>query len=322
MKTNLLSTLTRVSRTLLVAALAILTTGALKAQSGTNFFDNSITVGANTIDLGNASGGSPLHVGTHRNWAIFALSGGVTITDPAPGGPFDVIGNIALGGTGNLSMTASTAKASVYRTTITQTAPAPGSGFYTGALVTDPTYVTTGVSNATSAANAATAMPNTNLSVPMFTGALAGSIPSSISLTAAAAITGVAATTYVLNLNDLILSGSSAMLTLNGTSTTNYVINVNRFMTLSGGSKISLGAGGITEANILYNVGQNKLTPSSPAGTQYDVTLSGASEVRGIILAVTRNVKETGASAVYGEVIAKGVSLSGASKVINPYVSP
>ena len=322
MKTNLLSTLARVSRTLLIAALAVITTGALKAQSGTNFFDNSITVGANTINLGNASGGSPLHVASHRNWAIFALSGGVTITDPAPGGPFDVIGNIALGGTGNLSMTASTAKSSVYRTTITQTAPAPGSGFYTGTLTTDPTYVTTGVSNAISASNAATAMPNTNLTVPMFTGALAGSIPTSISLTAAAAITGVAATTYVLNLNDLILSGASAALTLNGTSTTNYVINVNRFMTLSGGSKIQLGAGGITEANILYNVGQNKLTPSSPAGTQYDVTLSGASKVSGIILATTRNVKETGGSIVYGEVIAKGVSLSGASKVINPFVSP
>ena len=52
------------------------------------------------------------------------------------------------------------------------------------------------------------------------------------------------------------------------------------------------------------------------------MTLSGGSEAHGIILATTRAVKETGDSKIYGEVIAKSVSLSGASNVINPLVSP
>jgi predicted acyltransferase (DUF342 family) len=103
---------------------------------------------------------------------------------------------------------------------------------------------------------------------------------------------------------------------LNGTATTNYVINVNRYMSLAGGAKINL-AGGITPQNVLYNVNQNTIN-----GVQYDVTLSGGSEARGIILATTRAVKLTGDSKVFGEVIAKSVSLSGSSNVINPLVSP
>lgn len=312
MKLNLLSTMTRVCRTLLFATLALVSTGVLKAQSGTNFFNNTIS----GVNLGNASGGSTLG---HKSWAIFALSGGVTITDPtATYGDltsYDVLGNVGLGGAGNLTMTASWIKGSIYRQNITQSVPA-GPPFYTGTLTTDPTYVGGGVSDATAASNAAGSQGNTNLTNSMFTGAIT-SIPSTISLTGAAFITGAAATTYVLNLTDLMLSGASAALTFNGTNTTNYIVNVSRFMTLSSGAKILLGGSGpnnITEANVLFNV-----KSSSP---QYDVTLSGGSEVHGIILAKDRNVKLTGASKVVGEVIAKGVSLSGVSKVINPFVSP
>jgi predicted acyltransferase (DUF342 family) len=87
-------------------------------------------------------------------------------------------------------------------------------------------------------------------------------------------------------------------------------------MSLAGGAKINL-AGGITPQNVLYNVNQNTINV-----VQYDVTLSGGSEARGIILATTRAVKLTGDSKVFGEVIAKSVSLSGSSNVINPLVSP
>ena len=129
---------------------------------------------------------------------------------------------------------------------------------------------------------------------------------------------GQAGQTYVLNLTDLILQGTSAILTLHGTATTNYVFNIDRYMSLAGGAKINIdGSSGLTAANVLYNVNQNSIN-----GVQYDVTLSGGSEARGIILATTRAVKETGDSKIYGEVIAKSVSLSGASNVINPLVSP
>lgn len=321
MKLNLLSTMNRVCRTLLIATLALVSTGAVKAQTGTNFFNNTITVGASNISLNNASGGSTLG---HKNWAIFALSGGVTITDPvATYGDltsYDVLGNVGLGGAGNLTMTASWINGSVYKYNALQSTPT-GLPFITGTVTTDPGYVSTGVSDAIAASNAATSAGSGGsiTSGLVFTGMTP--IPNggsgTISLTGSASITGAAATTYVLNLMDLMLSGASAVLTLNGTNTTNYIVNVSRFMTLSSGAKILLGGSGptnITEANVLFNV-----KSSTP---QYDVTLSGGSEVHGIILAKDRNLKLTGASKVYGEVIAKGVSLSGVSKVINPFTSP
>lgn len=308
MKLNLLSKMASAGRALLLATLALITTGALQAQApGTNFFNN--TVGG--VNLGYASGayGSPSF---KQNWAIFALSGGVTISD-AVVDPFnaDVIGNVGIAGTGNLSMTNSRIDGRIWVSTNTQTVPASGSGFYIGTKTIDPTNMGTAVSNATAASSAASSASPYSTGLT-FGGALGG-LPASIGLTAAASITGAAATTYVINLTDLILSGSAATLTLSGTNTTNYIFNVTRFMTLSNLAKISL-SGGITEANVLFNV-----KSSVP---QYDVALSGGSEVHGIILAPTRSVKLTGASKVVGEVIAKGVSLSGASKVINPYYSP
>ena len=311
MNMNLLSKMTRVGRALLLATLAILTTGAVKAQSGTNFFNNTIS----GINLGNASGGS---TGGHKNWAIFALSGGVTITDPIStqlSDPlsYDVLGNVAIAGAGNLSMTASWIKGGIWVQTNTQIVPPSGgpAPFYVGTKTVDPTYLTTGVSQAIAASNAATALAN-NTGGLVYTGGISG-VSTSISLSAAASITGVAATTYVMNLTDMILSGSAAVLTLGGTDTTNYVFNVSRFLTLSNQAKIIL-TGGLTEANVLYNVKSN--------APQYDVALSGGSELHGIILAKDRSVKLTGGSKVFGEVIAKGVSLSGVSKVINPFTSP
>lgn len=313
---NILSKMTRVGRALLLASLAIITTGALQAQSGTNFFNSAISTANQTIDLGNASGGS---APSQRNWAIFALSGGVTITDPVAtyGDPlsYDVLGNVAIAGTGNLSMTASWIKGRIWVQTNTQSVPASGAGFYTGTKTVDPTYLTTAVSQANAASTAAA--NSTPYSTGLVYGGALGGLPASISLTAAASITGAAATTYVINLTDLILSGSAATLTLNGTDTTNYIFNVSRFMTLSNLAKIQLGGSGpnnITQANVLFNVKSNT--------TQYDVSLSGGSEANGIILAPTRNVKLTGGSKIFGEVIAKGVSLSGVSKVINPFASP
>ena len=310
MKLNLLSTMTSASRALLIATLALVSIAAPNVQ-GANFFDNTIS----TVNLGNASGGSTLG---HKSWAIFALSGGVTITDSvadnSPGG-YDVLGNVGLGNPGSLTMTNSWIKGGVYRSLGTQVVPPSGSGFYIGLPVTNATYVNQAVTDANNAAAAAAVLARVSAGLSV-TGGVPASVltnnTTAISLTGPGSISGASGQTYVLNLADLILSGATAALTLNGSSTTNYVINVNRFMTLSSGAKIVLG-GGLTEANVLFNV--------KSFSTQYDVTLSGASEVHGIILAPTRTVRETGASKIIGEVIAKGVALSGASKVINPFVS-
>lgn len=321
MKLNPHSKLIRSCCSILIAAFAIFGAGALKAQ---NFFDNPISSGGFTVDLGNASGGSSTAVSTHKNWAIFALSGGVTITDPDAtllnvGNNYDVLGNVGMAGTGVLTMTNSWIKGSAYNTSGQIFSPNITSTGNAGPTV-NAAYLSSAATSASNASSQAALMPT-------FTGGLgytfngsATAIPTTFALnggagpgTAAATFSGGAAgQTYVLNLQDLILSGVGAVLTLNGTATTNYVINVSRYMSLSANSQIAL-SGGLGANNVLFNV-KNTAT--------YDVTLSGGAVVNGIILAPNRNAKLTGGSVVNGEVIAKGVSLSGRSKVLNPFVSP
>lgn len=322
MKLNPHAKLTRSFRALLIAASALMGAGSMEAQ---NFFDGPITVGANTINLGNASGGSSTIDSSHKNWAIFALSGGVTITDPDNtlqnvGNNYDVLGNVGMAGFGVLTMTNSWIKGSAY----TNTGATISSPFITNTGTAGPTvnaaYLSSAVTSANNASTQAASMGTLTTGLSYTYNGGAAAIPATFALngsggpgTAAATFSGGAAgQTYVLNLTDLVLSGVGAVLTLNGTPTTNYVINVSRYMSLSANSQIAL-SGGMTPSNVLFNV-KNTAT--------YDVTLSGAASVKGIILAPNRNVKLTGGAVVNGEVIAKGVSLSGRSKVLNPFVSP
>ena len=92
MKLNHIFKIPHAIRSLLLAALALLGAGVLNAQ---NFFDNTIS----GINLGNASGGAAYANPTHKNWAIFALSGGVTLTDSTLDGSWDdVYGNVGIAG--------------------------------------------------------------------------------------------------------------------------------------------------------------------------------------------------------------------------------
>jgi hypothetical protein len=287
----------RTCRAILITAFAILSAGALKAA---NFFDATAGDTVSGIYLGNASGGGGFSVGTgHRNWAIFALSGGVTITDPTLDGSYDVYGNVGIAGAGILTMSASRIQGDIFRDSGGQTLS--GGANYTGYTSTtgNGAYLNAGVTQAINASSVAAGLSAT-----------IG--PSNISLNNSPLSISNTGSLTVLNLQDLILSGVGAVLTLNGSSSDNYVINVSRYMMLSSSASIRLD-GGLTAANVLFNV---------KSTNPYDVTLSGGSEVNGIILAPNRNVKLTGESVVNGEVIAKGVSLSGRSKVINPFISP
>ena len=287
MITQALPRLARSLRALLFSALALLAVQPVRAA---NFFDNVIS----GIDLGDASGGST------RQWAIFSLSGGVTITDPFVDGSYDVLGNVAVAG-GNLMLQSSRVQGSVY---LHDTATVSLSG---GPVITGSTnyfqsaLLTPAVWSANSASSTASGLAPT-----------LGSPTTIVLYNTAQNLSAPANTTYVMNLTSLILSGAGAVLTLNGTSTTNYVINVSRYLTLSSGASIQL-SGGLQPQNVLFNV-------SNSYG--YDVTMSGGSTLNGIILSPNRNVKLTGGATVNGEVIARAVSLSGRSKVINPIVSP
>ncbi len=308
MKTDIISKMSHLSRALLIATLALAGAASVKAQ---NFFDNTID---GTVNLGNASGGSPAN--GHNNWAIFSLSGNVTITDPTPYTPgsvpsYDVIGNIGIAGSGKLSMTDSYADGYVSENTLGSSLAGNGANpYFKGTIGVNSALITFAHNDAIAASAAAAALTATP-------GTVTTAVFTSGKTEADLGITGpLAGNTYVLNLTDLILQGTSAILTLHGTATTNYIINIDRYMSLSGGAQINL-SGGLTAANVLYNVNQNSINH-----VQYDVTLSGGSQATGIILATTRAVKQTGASVVNGEVIAQSVSLSGASKVINPFASP
>ena len=289
--------LPRAFRAILVAAFALLGAGALKAA---NFFDNQI----GTIDLGNASGGSSTVNSTHKNWAIFALSGGVTITDPSYiNGAYDAVGNIGMAGNGVLTLSNASINGSVYN--VSGNGPVlSGTTYISNSGTAGPTVNATYLNNAATSAGLASTNA-AGMTATIATPTIAYNDGVNHTINATGAIT-------VLKLQDLILSGLNTVLTLNGTASQNFVVNVSRYMTLSANAQIQL-SGGLGVNNVLFNV--------TNANT-YDVTLSGASVVNGIILAPSRNVKLTGASVVNGEVIGKGVSLSGRSKVINPFVSP
>lgn len=323
MKMNHPTRLARSFRTLMLAALTIVGAGATQAD---NFFDNAITVtgtGGGVVDLSTASGSN---LAGRYTWAIFALQGGVTITDPSYSGVPDVIGNIGVAQSGTLSMSNAAVTGTAYLRNGAVASVPPPATISGGTLSSQNAILNPAQANAYAAASAASGLASKytdgagNMS---FSGSFSpGGMPTlvdgsfvdtgSINLNGSSAqINGAAGATYVLNLANLVLTANST-LTLTGDATTNYIINVSKFMSLSTGSDIVL-SGGLQPQNVLFNVRNTY---------NYDVTLSGGSTVEGIILATNRNVKLTGASVVTGEVIARGVSLSGNSKVINPVASP
>lgn len=319
-------------RAVAVAAMSMAATASMKAA---DFFNSGgISYGPTQVDLSNA--GSSLD---SSRWAIFALSGGVTITDPTatasnpntldPYFNTDVLGDVGLAGNGKLTMTNSNIDGDVYRTS-TSTAALTNQTFfdYYGPTSVNGNYNSSS-NNSPLAIKAAAAVTASNNAFGLLTntgGLTFSNVPGSINTVTngagattslslnniGASISGAANTNYVLNFKDIVLSGASAILNLSGTSTTNYVINVNRYLQLSQQAQITL-SGGLTAANVLFNVGGS--------GTPYDVALSGNSVLNGTILTPNRNVKLTDRSYVYGTVIAKGVSLSGYSHVIQT-VSP
>lgn len=114
----------------------------------------------------------------------------------------------------------------------------------------------------------------------------------------------------VLKLSDFELSGNAA-LTLKGTANTTFVFNVKEDFSLSGNSKIKL-TGGLTWDNVLFNVRGGGL-----------VSLSGNSQLEGILLATQRSVDVSGNAQVRGQIIASNVSISGNAVVSRPpTVSP
>jgi hypothetical protein len=309
MKLNHLFHTVRASTTALLAAISL---AGITTANAANFFDNTIS----GINLGNASGGT---TGGHRTWAIFSLSGNVSISNSSLDSQYEVLGNIGIAGTtGKLNLTLAEVKGTVY---LGKSGNYNNGGTITGgAPIVDATYLSTAVTNAntatSTAAGLATATGGLSRSGGVNANVLTSTSASPVSLSLNNAVGGITdngvAGTYVLNLASLALTGANAILTLTGTASTNYVINLSQALSLTTNSQIVL-SGGLQPQNVLFNV---KTTATT------DVTISGGSSLKGIILATNRLVNLTGASKVEGEVIAKAVTLSGSSQVKNPFVSP
>ena len=122
-------------------------------------------------------------------------------------------------------------------------------------------------------------------------------------------ITGGAGEKVVLSLQDFKLNGG-ATFTLEGTATTSFIINVSKTFALTGGSQILLS--GVPSENVLINI----------LGKGSDVSLTGKSQLSGIVLALNRKAALTGGSQVKGKVIANQVVLTGGSSVVTPTTNP
>jgi hypothetical protein len=262
--------------------------------------------------------------GRTTQWAIFALSGGITITDttvttfdPAlyPNGPFtgnpSVRGDVGVSG-GNISLSGTT---KVQGTAYVKTggllrksgnAQINGNGGLAIQSGSNDTVMNQVKTDAIAASNDANMLP------AGLDGAVTSGFnsPFTVNQNTSLSITGEDNENAVLYLTDFILSGN-ATFTLTGTATSTFVFNItNKFSLL--GAKFVLN--GVPSQNILFNV----------LGTGSDISLASAAEFYGVILATSRTVNLSGAAKIMdGTLIAGKVNISGGSRVSHlPLTSP
>lgn len=266
------------------------------------------------VDLGEA--------GRTSEWAIFALTGGVTVTDttsvtfgsPTVRGNIGIAGNsITLSGTAKVDGTAYVKTGGTLRRSGSAQINGPGNLGVANAQYFQGGAYDTLTNNAKNDAIAASAQAD----------ALADYAPSGIvtrpgwnSLTTvnqntSLSLNDTAGGTHVsLHLTDFVVYGG-ATFTLTGTAQTTYVITVTNKFSLVGGNVV-LG-GGLLPENVLFNV----------LSTGVDISLASAAQFSGVLLAPGRTVNLTAASTAAGTIIAGKVNISGGSRVLKPvYISP
>jgi len=239
------------------------------------------------VDLGEAG---------RSNWAVFTLGNGVSQNVNISGQSF-VTGDVGAAGNGNVLLGSgqATINGNLYYHTGGKLS---GPGIITGkkfqdTTTTDP-LLNDAAADAQEASDQAWALPVT----PAY------SSLTNVNVSAGQNITITGSGCVVLKLQNFIIS--SGTFTLSGTAGTSFIINVSKAFSLSNSAQIVLGAG-IRPQDVLFNV--------RGTGT---VSLSGASQLNGILLATKRTVSISGQAAVTGEVIANSVVLSGNASVVTP----
>lgn len=260
------------------------------------------------VDLGAA--------GRTKEWAIFALTGGISISDTTSGrsfanptvqGDVGVSGNsITIAGTTKVAGTAYVKTGGLLRRT--GTAAVQGNGGLAVQSAPNDTFMNN-VKNDALAATAQAGALSPDLAGATFGGVGFG--PSVINSNGGVGtLTDSAGGSHiVLSLSDFVLSGGASF-TLTGTAATTFVFNVSNKFSLVGGSVL---LSGVAPENVLFNI----------LGSGLDLTLSAAANFNGVILAPSRTVNLSGGASVTGTIVAGKVNLSGGSTVTHlPFVSP
>ena len=283
------------------------------------------------VDLGDA--------GRTTEWALFALTGGITIADTTartfdpnvyPAGPYsgsptvrgDVgvsANSITISGTTKVEGTAYIKTGGLLRKS--GIASVHGNGGLAIQSSANDTFMNKVKSDAIAAAGQAYALSPT-LAGAMFAGSGGTFGPSLISSSGGpgSLTDSTGGAHVVLTLSDFILS-SGATFTLSGTALTTYVINIANKFSLVGGSVLL--AGGLQSSNVLFNV----------VGAGLDIALSAAAQFNGVILAPSRTFNLSSGAQVGsfppdslvggGTIIAGKVNISGGATVSHlPAVSP
>ena len=124
-------------------------------------------------------------------------------------------------------------------------------------------------------------------------------------------LNGAPGETVTLKLGHFVLSDNSTF-TLQGTATTTFIIKVKNQFSLTGNAKVVL-MGGVQWDDVIFIV----------RGKGDVVSLSRHARLEGILIAKKRKVRLRNHSMVHGQVIARAIALSGASRIDQPpIVSP
>jgi hypothetical protein len=284
---------------LTAGAVALASTSAAMAQT---FFDDSITLQGKLIDLG--------YAGRVYKWSALTTNGKLTASTTATSclAKIDIEGNVGVWATTNsnaqLVLSNSSIKGDVFLRK-------GGSKFLSGASqIIGGFFQDTGASTtynnilSTAASNAATLSSNISLltGTTNFTSNFSLSSGNVVGFNSNLTITATNNDPVVLKLTDFVLNNST--LTLIGSASSRFILDISDDFALNNGSLVTFD-GQLNPKNVIFNVGDA-------------AAMSGASQFNGILLASNKPAALSNGSAVYGEVIAKSIAMSGGSKIKKP----
>jgi Ice-binding-like len=263
------------------------------------FFDDSVTLQGKLIDLG--------YAGRVYKWSALTTNGRLSASTSATTSPakIDIEGNVGIWGGSDITLNNSSILGDVYLRK-------GGSKILSGAAqILGNFFQDKGSSffydNILSHAAADAASLRSNIAsltgTSNFTSSFSLSSGSVDASNACLTITATDNNPVVLKLTDFSLT--NAHLTLIGSANTRFLIDVSDDFSMSLGSLVTFD-GQLNPKNVIFNVADT-------------ATLSGASEFNGILLASNSTALSlTGGSSVFGEVIAKSITMSGGSKIKKP----